>query len=88
MIAFLKWDAPYFMLKLTARDVMTREVRTFREVESVRTIYSTLRDTTHNGFPIVNNEHQFVGLILRKQLITLLRHHAFTPDGVRFLFSV
>jgi chloride channel 7 len=80
-IAFLKWDAPYFMRKLTARDVMTRKVYTFREIESVGKIYQVLTETTHNGFPVVNEQQQFLGLIRRNQLITLLRRRAFTADG-------
>jgi chloride channel 7 len=70
------------MRKLKAQDVMTRDVHTFQEIESVRKIFQILKQTTHNGFPILNDNQQFVGLILRNQLITLLRYRAFTKDGV------
>jgi chloride channel 7 len=71
------------MRKLTAQDVMTRNVHTFQEIERVRKIFQILKQTTHNGFPVLNDNRQFVGLILRNQLITLLSYRAFSNDGVR-----
>ena len=46
-------------------------------MERFNRIYSVLRGTTHNGFPIVNDSGVLVGLVLRSQLITILKHKAF-----------
>lgn len=44
-----------------------------------RSIYEVLAHKTHNGFPIVTSEGLLIGLILRVQLITLLKCRAFQP---------
>jgi chloride channel 7 len=66
---------------------MTTPVVVFREVEKVGRIMEILHSTTHNGFPVVdgfdpsveNPEKfgRFKGLILRHQLLTLLKKKCF-----------
>jgi hypothetical protein len=44
----------------------------------VRQVLELLRVCDHNGFPVVSRDHgKYSGLILRSQLITLLRVRAF-----------
>jgi len=59
-----------------AFDVKDNDVCQDSDVAFCR-IYSVLRGTTHNGFPIVNDSGVLVGLVLRSQLITILKHKAF-----------
>jgi hypothetical protein len=44
-----------------------------------------LRNCTHNGFPVVDNQNCYVGLIRRDQLIVLLKKRAFYSAEVRVL---
>ena len=57
---------------------MVRTVVVLREVERVGDLVAVLERTSHNGFPIVEesddrNGSFFAGLILRRQLLVLLR---------------
>jgi chloride channel 7 len=88
-IPFLHWDAPYFMRKFFAQDIMTQPVYTFKKIEKVAHVYKVLKTTTHNGYPIVNHDGTFCGLILRSQLVTLLKGRDFSRivtegDQVRY----
>ena len=38
------------------------------------TVHSRLLSTTHYGFPVVTPDGKFVGMILRSQLVVLLRN--------------
>ena len=56
--------------------VMACPVITFQERMPLNQIRETLRDTRHNGFPVVRNTPQgqvFVGLVVRDHLMVLLR---------------
>jgi len=76
-IPILEWEGPRVMRKFTARAIMNSPVITFKKVENVWKIYQTLLHTTHNGFPITLEDGKIIGLILRDQLITLLKCKAF-----------
>ncbi|PRP79189.1 hypothetical protein PROFUN_13069, partial [Planoprotostelium fungivorum] len=76
----LNWDPPSWSQWLEARHVMQDDVITMRTRESVRNIIRMLRDTTHNGFPVVRDDEKFVGIILRSQLTLLLTERAFVRD--------
>jgi chloride channel 7 len=81
-IPFLPYEPPFYLRKLTARHIMkTGHVISFRCVERVGTVYRTLRTTTHNGFPVVDDQGTFMGLILRSQLIVLLKRKIFTRSS-------
>lgn len=59
---------------------MTTNVITLNEVEKVSRVLEVLKNSSHNGFPVVNREGKLRGLILRKSLITLLKLKAYcTP---------
>ncbi|XP_061703122.1 H(+)/Cl(-) exchange transporter 7 [Syngnathoides biaculeatus] len=85
-IPFLHWEAPATSHWLTAREVMSSPVTCLNKVEKVGTIVDILSNTStnHNGFPVVVMEGdsgeepaKLCGLILRSQLIVLLKHKVF-----------
>eukprot|EP01041_Mallomonas_annulata_P003432 gene3432-6812_t len=62
-------------------EIMIKDVITVNEVEKVKNVYKILKESNHNGFPVVNNEGQLKGLILRRTLTTLLKLKAYsTPQ--------
>jgi chloride channel 7 len=72
---------------------MTHPVKVLREIETVGRVYDLLKKTNHNGFPVVdgydpdssNNETfgLLKGLILRHQLLTLLKKKSFLNNKQR-----
>ncbi|XP_077475771.1 H(+)/Cl(-) exchange transporter 7 [Stigmatopora argus] len=85
-IPFLHWEAPATSHWLTAREVMSSPVTCLNKIEKVGTIVDILSSTStnHNGFPVVvaqddsgEEPAKLCGLILRSQLIVLLKHKAF-----------
>ncbi|XP_067089542.1 H(+)/Cl(-) exchange transporter 7 isoform X1 [Osmerus mordax] len=84
-VPFLHWDAPATSHWLTAREVMSSPVTYFNKIEKVGTIVDVLSNTStnHNGFPVVvrlaasDESGKICGLILRSQLIVLLKHKVF-----------
>ncbi|XP_017562440.1 H(+)/Cl(-) exchange transporter 7 [Pygocentrus nattereri] len=84
-VPFLHWDAPATSHSLTAREVMSSPVTCFNRVEKVGTIVDVLSNTStnHNGFPVIiqtaasEEPGKLCGLILRSQLIVLLKHKVF-----------
>ena len=51
---------------------MSYPVVTIRVIEKVGKIYDLLTTTTHNGFPVLNDEEKIHGIMLRNHLIILL----------------
>ncbi|KAM9457964.1 H(+)/Cl(-) exchange transporter 7 isoform 1-T1 [Clarias gariepinus] len=84
-VPFLHSEAPATSHWLTAREVMSSPVTCFNRVEKVGTIVDVLSGTStnHNGFPVimqpvsVDEPGKLCGLILRSQLIVLLKHKVF-----------
>uniref|UniRef100_A0A6Q2XGZ1 Chloride channel protein n=1 Tax=Esox lucius TaxID=8010 RepID=A0A6Q2XGZ1_ESOLU len=84
-VPFLHWEAPATSHWLTAREVMGAPVICFNRLEKVGTIVDILSNTStnHNGFPVVvpvaasDEPGKICGLILRSQLIVLLKHKVF-----------
>uniref|UniRef100_A0A3B5A8K8 Chloride channel protein n=1 Tax=Stegastes partitus TaxID=144197 RepID=A0A3B5A8K8_9TELE len=78
-VPFLHWEAPATSHWLTAREVMSSPVTCLNRVEKVGTIVDVLSNTStnHNGFPVVVQSGKLCGLILRSQLIVLLKHKVF-----------
>ncbi|KAM4697562.1 LOW QUALITY PROTEIN: H(+)/Cl(-) exchange transporter 7 [Rhinophrynus dorsalis] len=84
-VPFLHWEAPVTSHSLTAREVMSVPVVCLQRREKVGIIVDILSDTStnHNGFPVVENSvdssqpSRLCGLILRSQLIVLLKHKVF-----------
>ncbi|CAD7703892.1 unnamed protein product [Ostreobium quekettii] len=83
-VHFLKPEPPRALFFKTAETVMVANVQTLRTIEKVSHVLTVLRDTTHNGFPVVEKDTQsdrragrLEGLILRSQLLVLLRRRVF-----------
>ncbi|XP_057385491.1 H(+)/Cl(-) exchange transporter 7 isoform X1 [Balaenoptera acutorostrata] len=83
-VPFLHWEAPVTSHSLTAREVMSTPVTCLRRREKVGIIVDVLSSTAsnHNGFPVVEDADgtqpaRLQGLILRCQLIVLLKHKVF-----------
>uniref|UniRef100_A0A8C5QMA3 Chloride channel protein n=1 Tax=Leptobrachium leishanense TaxID=445787 RepID=A0A8C5QMA3_9ANUR len=80
-VPFLHWEAPVTSHSLAAREVMSMQVTCLKRREKVGIIVDILSDTTtnHNGFPVIENDGpaRLCGLILRSQLIVLLKHKVF-----------
>jgi chloride channel 7 len=77
---FLEWEPPVVMRKFKAMHVMSKPVVCFHVLERVSRIVEVLRSCRHNGFPVVDQETRFVGIVLRSQLLTLLRNRCFKRD--------
>uniref|UniRef100_A0A8K9V278 Chloride channel protein n=1 Tax=Oncorhynchus mykiss TaxID=8022 RepID=A0A8K9V278_ONCMY len=77
-VPFLHLEAPATSHWLTAREVMGAPVTCFNRIEKVGTIVDVLSNTStnHNGFPVIVPV-AICGLILRSQLIVLLKHKVF-----------
>jgi chloride channel 7 len=76
------------MRKFRAVDVMSRPVISFNKVERVKHVVKVLRECSHNGFPVVDSNGHFVGLILRSQLAILLNEKIFIPVQTEVDFPV
>ncbi|KAJ3601567.1 hypothetical protein NHX12_032535 [Muraenolepis orangiensis] len=84
-VPFVHSEPPATSHWLTAREVMSSPVTSFSRIEKVGTIVDLLSNTStnHNGFPVVVNHAagdepaKLCGLILRSQLIVLLKHKVF-----------
>uniref|UniRef100_UPI0037E76FC6 H(+)/Cl(-) exchange transporter 7 isoform X1 n=1 Tax=Semicossyphus pulcher TaxID=241346 RepID=UPI0037E76FC6 len=84
-VPFLHWEAPATSHWLMAREVMSSPVTCLNRIEKVGTIVDILSNTStnHNGFPVVVQDTaseeppKLCGLILRSQLIVLLKHKVF-----------
>ncbi|XP_043945055.1 H(+)/Cl(-) exchange transporter 7 [Protopterus annectens] len=84
-VPFLHWEPPATSHSLAASGVMSTPVTCFKRIEKVGRVMDVLNDarTNHNGFPVVedvrddNQPGRLCGLILRSQLIVLLKHKVF-----------
>uniref|UniRef100_S4RVL2 Chloride channel protein n=1 Tax=Petromyzon marinus TaxID=7757 RepID=S4RVL2_PETMA len=84
-VPFMGWEPPATSHSLTASEVMSHPVVCFKRFEQVGRIVDILSDNTanHNGFPVVEEQGdaddfgKLRGLMLRSQLIVLLKHKAF-----------
>jgi len=89
-VPFLDWETPQMASHIPIRDVMRKPVVCFHTEERVGRIVDVLKNTAshHNGFPVVDNVPQsqegeratfgtFRGIILRSQLIILLKQKVF-----------
>lgn len=77
-IPLLEWEPDPILRKYKAHHVMSSPVVTFSHIDRVSSIYWALNHTSHNGFPVLDKQGLFCGLILRSQLLTLLKEKAFT----------
>lgn len=65
-------------------EIMATPVVTLMEIDKVKNVFAALKDTKHNGFPVVDANGKLRGLILRKALTSLLKLKAFSaPEQQR-----
>jgi CBS domain-containing protein len=80
-VCFLPSEPPHKLIAITAGDIMAPGVICFNEIVSVAEVVKVLRETQHNGFPVIRRTEsdgcgQLVGLILRHQILLLLEQRA------------
>ncbi|XP_077980115.1 H(+)/Cl(-) exchange transporter 7-like [Glandiceps talaboti] len=85
-VPLLGWEPPSMGHKISAHDVMNQPVIALDSIENVGRIVDILScpSTNYNGFPVVDPNEQtdtscgtFRGLVLRSQLIVLLKKEVF-----------
>lgn len=88
-LPMLPWEPPALCDAVKASDIMNAPALCFNKVEKVGRIVEVLRNETFCGFPVVNakgRDHskpsKVRGLILRSQLLVLLKHRIYAPEGV------
>lgn len=79
---YLEPHAEPYMRQLTVADVALGPLQYFHGIEKVRKIVYILRNSSHNGFPVIDEPPYsetpvLFGLILRAHLIVLLKKKAF-----------
>ena len=82
-IPFVENAPPRGMEQLQAQDIMVKPVVTFTEVARAGHVFEVLKSVSHNGFPVVNKRGKLVGMILRNQILVLLKKRVFidSADG-------
>jgi len=81
-IPFVESTPPQRHTLMTAADVMVSPVVAFRTTEKVGVVYDTLNNITHNGFPVINDANELVGMSLRSHLTVMLQKRAFMGNKV------
>ncbi|XP_050541716.1 H(+)/Cl(-) exchange transporter 7 [Daktulosphaira vitifoliae] len=89
-IPLMAWDPPSLSSNIYASEVMSHPATVFKSKETVGKIVDTLKKYTYNGFPVVDDVYaseteegnykpngRLRGLILRSQLIVLLKNKVF-----------
>ncbi|XP_046582844.1 H(+)/Cl(-) exchange transporter 7-like isoform X1 [Haliotis rubra] len=94
-VPILGWEPPDMSANIFATEVMSHPVTVFRSVESVGRIMDLLKKETHNGYPVVDDYSPdrcirrglmyesfgtFEGMILRSQLIMLIKFKVFNEN--------
>ncbi|CAG9856947.1 unnamed protein product [Phyllotreta striolata] len=90
-IPFLHWEPPPLVHNIYASEVMSHPVVTLKCVENVGHIVELLKLSTYNGFPVVDppltdqsevtTYGRIRGLILRSQLIVILKRKIFNETS-------
>ncbi len=63
-------------------NVMSSPVRSLYEMNKVGAVYELLKETTHNGFPVIARNGQLRGFIMRNTLCCILQLKAFATPVV------
>lgn len=59
-------------------EVMSKPLVFIRKHEKVGVVFDILKQTVHNGYPVINSDGTYSGLIMRKTLCSLLELKAFS----------
>ena len=76
----LQWDTPSVFKFHRVKEIMNHPVITLNRFESIRQLVTVLHQTTHNGFPVIDNPdphhpnrpRRLLGVVLRSQLEEIL----------------
>ncbi|XP_068641759.1 putative chloride channel-like protein CLC-g isoform X2 [Aristolochia californica] len=84
-LPYLETHAEPYMRQLTVSDVVSGPLQLFNGVEKVGTIVHVLKNTRHNGFPVIDeppfsDSPVLSGLVLRAHLLVLLKKKCFSPS--------
>lgn len=60
---------------------MATPVKVFHVYEKVRDVVKVLKETKHNGFPVINKDGKLQGIILRQNLCTLLELGVYSKEA-------
>ncbi len=60
--------------RLTVRDLMSHSVRTVRPETPIAQVSERMRHTGHEGFPVVDAQHNVVGLVTRNAVDRAMQH--------------
>uniref|UniRef100_A0A2M4A177 Chloride channel protein n=1 Tax=Anopheles triannulatus TaxID=58253 RepID=A0A2M4A177_9DIPT len=89
-VPMLPWHVEPEFQQLLARSIMAQPVVVVRVEEKVQYLLDILKNTTHNGFPVVEDgddgsrvNGRVIGLILRSQLVVILKR-SFYQESSRF----
>ena len=85
-VPFLVETVPVFNRNLRAEAVMSRPPINLSKLAKVEDIAEALRDTNHNGFPVVENnmngDQRLLGLITRHTLMVVLKNLHLIKDDL------
>ena len=88
-VPFLVETVPAFNRNLRAEAIMSRPVISLAKKCKVSDIADALRDSNHNGFPVVENnssgDQRLAGLISRRTLMVVLKNLHLVPDEGRLV---
>ena len=60
------------MESYTVEKVMSTNIKTITEEEKLSSILNLLQNSQHGGFPVINDQNNFVGLITRFELMMII----------------
>ncbi|GAB0092589.1 Chloride channel protein [Sergentomyia squamirostris] len=72
-VPMLPWSLEPSFQNLNAFDIMNHPVVTIKIREKAKFIYDILKNHSFNGFPVVDENECLIGLVLRWQLVVILR---------------
>ncbi|XP_050395786.1 H(+)/Cl(-) exchange transporter 7 isoform X1 [Patella vulgata] len=89
-IPLLSWEPPPLCENIKASEVMSQPVLSLHTEEKVGSILEILESETYGGFPVVETNPKYrqyysgklKGLILKNQLLVLLKKKIFAPEGM------
>ncbi|XP_054279063.1 H(+)/Cl(-) exchange transporter 7-like [Macrosteles quadrilineatus] len=76
-LPFLYTKPPPLSLDITSSNIMSQSVTKLIQPPTVQEILDVLKMTNHNGYPVVDQRSNLLGLILRQQLLVLLMYKAY-----------
>jgi acetoin utilization protein AcuB len=66
------WELNYLMSKIKVKEVMTKKIVTISAESSIEKAAILLHDNKIGGLPVVNNDHELVGIITTNDVLEAL----------------